>query len=89
MRMTSVLAALILLAGCGSGSGTAPAASDDGSGMPAAATAGTGGSGPETSGLADIVLSKINAVTNDDIVAYTLRTLSEDKMTTTAIGPFH
>ncbi len=34
------------------------------------------------------VLQKINAVTNDDIVAYTWRTLSEDKMTTTAIGPF-
>jgi predicted Zn-dependent peptidase len=37
----------------------------------------------------DEVLTKINAVKNDDIVAYTWRTLSEDKMTTTAIGPFH
>ncbi len=60
MRITTTIAALILLAGCGDGSGNAPAAQDDGSTKPSAAAAGTDGSGPDTSGLADIVLGKIN-----------------------------
>jgi predicted Zn-dependent peptidase len=36
----------------------------------------------------DEVLHKINAVTNDDVVAYASRKLAESQMTTTAIGPF-
>lgn len=36
----------------------------------------------------DEVLQKIDAVTNDDLVAYAARALSADRMTTTAIGPF-
>jgi predicted Zn-dependent peptidase len=36
----------------------------------------------------DEVLAKINAVTNDDVVAYASRALAESAMTTTAIGPF-
>lgn len=51
----------ILLAGCGNGSGNGPTAQEDGSAKPAAATAGTGAAGPDTSGLADVVLGKINA----------------------------
>ena len=61
MKIAAALTILILLSGCGNGSGNSPAAIEDGSAKPAAATAGSDASGPDTSGLADIVLGKINA----------------------------
>lgn len=61
MRITTAMTVLILLAACGDGAGNPPAGQEGGSANPAAATAGTDGSGPDTSGLADIVLGKINA----------------------------
>jgi len=61
MKITDTLKVLMMLAACGGGSGNPPAAQDDGSAKPAAATAGTDATGPDTSGLADIVLGKINA----------------------------
>ncbi len=55
-----ILASLALLTACGSDQGAAPASSENGSAGPAA-TAGNDSEGPDTSGLADIVLGKINA----------------------------
>ena len=60
MKITGALAALILLAGCG-GSGDPQATQVGDSAKPAAVAAGADSSGPDTSGLADIVLGKINA----------------------------
>lgn len=60
LRSAALLALLIALTACGNGSGTTPASQDGGSSTPAAATDGSGAA-PDTSGLGDIVLGKINA----------------------------
>jgi hypothetical protein len=57
----AVTALLLALAACGgSKESTGDAAAGDGSGQPASAGAGNSGAGPDTSGLAEIVLGKIN-----------------------------
>jgi len=57
MKLTSVLALSMLFAACGGGSGSAPT-NEDGAPRPAAQAA---GDGPDTSGLGEVVLGKINA----------------------------
>jgi hypothetical protein len=54
---------MLLLVGCGGGTGSDTASKAPGAGNGAAPTAASGGSGagPDTSGLADYILAKINA----------------------------
>ena len=56
--MVPTLAAMTWIAACGGGSGGAPAAPEGGPAPPSAAAT---GDAPDTSGLADVILGKINA----------------------------
>lgn len=57
MKSALALAATVLLAGCGGGSGGAPAAPDESEAAPSLPEA---GNGPDTSGLADVILGRID-----------------------------
>lgn len=59
----AVTALLLALSACGGGkeSTDGDAAAGGGSGQPASAGAGNSGAGPDTSGLADFILARINA----------------------------